>query len=658
MKGIYTDQTYNYLYPEEPNVNDNVKIKIRVPKYLGKTIGNVYFAPEKNSKKYKHQQMKIVEENENFDFYQSEFRMPNRIFCYHFEIDLLDKNQKIKYDSLGVVNNRFINDFVLIPDFKTPEWSHGTVYYQIFPDRFSNGDEKNDPVDNEYIYDNQPIKKKSWDELPSQDNGHREFYGGDLQGIINKIDYLKDLGVETIYLNPIFVSPSPHKYDTQDYEHIDPHLGEIIEDSDDLSIKYKIRTTSEKNLKASDEKFLELTNKLHDNNFKIIIDGVFNHCGSFNKWIDELNIYGEGVLRKEDSPYKDFLYWHDDHYEGWWGYYTLPKLNYSNIKLWKYISTIVKKWNGEPYKVDGWRLDVADDLGKSLEENTTFWRYFNKIVKKTNKEAIVFAEIYKSPLHWVENKSWDSIMNYITCMEPISYFLTGLEKHSDSIKPELNNNSEYFVNTVKWGLSQLPMNSKHIALNQLSNHDHSRWITRTTLEVGRVGTKGYEAATKNKNLDLFKIGLIMMFTLPGSPGLYYGDEIGLGGFTDPDCRRPYPWNKLTEENIEILQFTKKLISIYRSDKVFKKSSFEFINNEGGFVSYGLWNKESKYIVIVNNENYEKDIDLPLWLIEQNKGALYLKIANKELDNKIQFENGNLKMKIPEKFGGIFQVINE
>ncbi len=651
IKGIFSDQTSTFLLPEEPKFGEPVKIKLRIPKFLGKSSSDIYLTPEKNPNNYKNEKMQFSYETKDFYYFEKTFEMPNRVIKYHFEIVLEEKNQKLKYDAMGIVEHRHIHDFFLIPDFKTPNWAHGTIYYQIFVDRFFNGDTKNDPVSTEYIYDGTPVEKKEWNKLPEDSNGHREFYGGDLKGVIQKLDYLEKLGVETLYFNPIFVSPSPHKYDTQDYEHIDPHYGVIEEDTDDLSQKYKVRTTSETNLKKSDELFLELVKKIHSKNMRIILDGVFNHCGSFSKWVDEYKIYEKGILSDEKSPYKDYFYWHGEKdYEGWWGYKTLPKLNYSSIRLWKQIGEIAQKWSGEPYKIDGWRLDVADDLGKSFEENHTFWRYFSKLVKKANEDSIIFAEIYKSPLPWLERKSWDSIMNYLGCMDPISYFLTGTEKHNDAFREDLFMNSSYFVSAVNWALSQLPMNSKHIALNQLSNHDHSRWMTRTTKNIGRSSFLGHELADKNKDIDIFKMGLIMMFTLPGSPGLYYGDEIGLTGFTDPDNRRTMPWDNFSEENKEILNFTKKLIKIYKENPVLKKSSFTFLKNEGGYLSYALWDKNEKYVVIVNREEKEIKIKIPIWIIEKTQGYAEKIFSNKPFteEEKTDFFNGELIYTINEK----------
>jgi alpha-glucosidase len=658
MKGIYSDQTNGYLNPEEPSIDDEVTIKLRIPKYLGKSIGSVMFTPEKNSKKYQHKPMQLSKETTYFYFFESTFKMPDKIVRYHFEIDLIEKDKKLFYDAMGLVENRAIHDFVFIADFKTPNWSHGSVYYQIFVDRFKNGDETNDPVSHEYHYDGQKVIKKDWNSLPHPKNGHREFYGGDLQGVLEKIDYLKELGVETIYLNPIFVSPSPHKYDTQDYEHVDPHFGVIEEDSEDLNEKYKVRTTSIKNLEKSDEILKILIQKAHEKNIKVILDGVFNHCGSFHKWIDEMDLYGEGSLHNEDSPYKSYFYWNSSQkgYEGWWGFHTLPKLNYGNISLWKYIADIGKKWVSEPFNADGWRLDVADELGKSFEMNTAFWRFFYKVVKKSNPESIIFAEIYKSPLAWLELKCWDSIMNYITCMDHVSYFLTGMEKHNEHHKPELLKNAEYFVNSVRWALSQLPMNSKFIALNQLSNHDHSRWMTRTTQKVGRLGPQTHEEASIGKDLDVFKIGLVTMFTLPGSPGLFYGDEIGMAGWTDPDNRRPYPWGKESEENKMLFNFTKELIKMYKEHPALRKGSFDFLDWNGGYVSYASWNESENIITVINREEKEIDIELPLWLLDKKEGEITLLFSTKDFnlgDNS--YNDGKKSLKIPEKTALIFKI---
>ncbi|KAF2956205.1 glycoside hydrolase family 13 protein [Marinitoga sp. 38H-ov] len=659
--GIYSDQSSNYLNPTNPKTGDEITIKIRIPKKYGEVSGKLYLATKKNTHRYKHTNMSLEYENDYFWYYSTSFKLTERFIRYHFEINFSNENKIIKYDSQGIVNNRYIEDFVIIPDFEVPEWSIGAVYYQIFPDRFNNGDPSNDPVNGEYIYDGEPIIKKEWDELPHPTKGHKEFYGGDLQGIIEKLDYLQDLGIEVIYLNPIFVSPSPHKYDTQDYEHIDPHLGVIIEDNDDINEKYKVRTTSEKNLIESDNLFAKLVEEAHKRNIRIVLDGVFNHCGSYHKWVNEYNVYGKdmGVINNPNAPESEYFYWNEDGYEGWWGYKSLPKLNYDKtMLLWKYISEIGEKWVSNSFNADGWRLDVARDLGKNKNVNKTFWRYFRTIVKRANKDAIIFAEDYESPKEWIENLSWDGIMNYIGSMDPISYFLTGIEKHNDDFKPELIGNSEWFIHQLKWAWSQLPLNSKYISLNQLSNHDHSRWATRTTKKIGRAHILGHEEAEKGIDWEMFKIGYLMNFTLPGSPGLYYGDEIGLSGWTDPDNRRTFPWDKLNEEEYKHrLNFMKNMIKFYKWNHVLRNGSIEFLKWDKGFLSYGIWNNNEHLLVIININEEEYEYEIPVWIAEIYEGSLKPIFSTKGVKNEsINVYNGIINGYIEGKTAIVYKKI--
>ena len=237
---------------------------------------------------------------------------------------------------------------------------------------------------------------KDWNKLPAVRMGIREFYGGDLQGVLDKLDYLQELGVEVIYFNPLFVSPSNHKYDIQDYDYIDPHFGKIVKNDGELmkdwetenkyASRYITRVTDKANLEASNQLFIRLVEELHRRGMRVILDGVFNHCGSFNKWMDRERIYENqegyepGAYVSQDSPYRSFFKFHNEHewpynsfYDGWWGHDTLPKLNYeSSPKLEEYILHIAAKWVSPPFNVDGWRLDVAADLGQSQEYNHEF----------------------------------------------------------------------------------------------------------------------------------------------------------------------------------------------------------------------------------------------------------------------------------------------
>ena len=277
-----------------------------------------------------------------------------------------------------------------------------------------------------------------------------------------------------LYFNPIFVSPSNHKYDIQDYDYIDPHYGVIVEDGGNIlaegdhenanATKYQKRVTDKKNLEASNEFFVQFVEEVHRRGMKVILDGVFNHCGSFNKWLDRERIYEKqegyapGAYVSADSPYRSYFRFFQEErerwpyngsYDGWWGHDTLPKLNYEDSpKLEAYIFEIAKKWMSPPYNADGWRLDVAADLGRSNEYNHEFWKKFRKVVKEANPEALILAEHYGDPSEWLEGDEWDTIMNYDAFMEPVTWFLTGMEKHSDEAREDLRGNADAFVNAI------------------------------------------------------------------------------------------------------------------------------------------------------------------------------------------------------------------
>ena len=487
----------------------------------------------------------------------------------------------------------------------------------------------------EYVYIGRPVQHiEDWNKLPSaMDVGC--FYGGDIQGVWDKLDYIKSLGVEVIYLNPVFVSPSNHKYDCQDYEHIDPHFGRIIRDGgclvdenavdNEKAEKYVVRSAGKDNLKASDDLFARFVEEIHRRGMRIILDGVFNHCGSFNKWLDVEGIYRRagdyepGAYESGDSPYRGFFRFHDESqgawpdnrtYDGWWGHDTLPKLNYENSeKLVEYVLHIARKWISPPYSVDGWRLDVAADLGHTAEYNHEFWREFRRAVKAVNPDVLILAEHYGDPAPWLEGDQWDSIMNYDAFMEPLTWFLTGMEKHSDSYNDSLWGDGEAFFNAMSYHMSRMQTNTVMTAMNQLSNHDHSRFLTRTNQTVGRIGTMGGRQAEENVKLCVLREAVVIQMTWPGAPTLYYGDEAGVCGWTDPDSRRTYPWG---HENLELIEFHRYMAGIHKRLPVFRLGSIKPLLAEHHLIAYGRMYRQYHGVVIVSNSPDSRRVEVPVW----------------------------------------------
>jgi len=631
-EAIFSDETNGYVNPSEPGAYDNISICIRVAK---DDVDRVEILHGKNYSETTL--LRKYHSDYYFDYYKIFTDISNVVFRYVFRIS--KGKETVYYDRVGVSDGiRVFQGFEIIPDFKTPDWAKGAIMYQIFVDRFCRGDGSNDVLDDEYIYLGVPcIRTTNWSQYPSNfDVGY--FYGGDLQGVMDKLDYLKSLGVEAIYFNPIFVSPSNHKYDAQDYEHIDPHYAKIVNDGGELvdpeaednlkATKYIIRTTDKENLEASDRFFANFVDIAHQKGIRIILDGVFNHCGSFHKWLDKEFIYKnakgypKGAFHGVDSPYRSYFRFYEDtnSYDGWWGHSTLPKLFYENSdKLVNEILAIARKWISPPYNVDGWRLDVAADLGHSEEFNHRFWTKFRKEVKKINPDVIILAEHYGDPYMWLNGKQWDTVMNYDAFMEPVSFFLTGMEKHSEAFYAEKRGDGKLFWHTLLYAKARMPMPAYMCSMNELSNHDHSRFLTRTNMKVGRLHTVGSKAANEGVDVSIFRQAVIMQMTLQGAPTIYYGDEVGVCGWTDPDNRRSFPWGK---EDWNILEFHKYAIGLHKRHKSLRYGSLIPILGEKDLIAYIRAVKDEQMLVVIYTGNEEIEVDIPVWLMGlKNKDSL-------------------------------------
>lgn len=625
-EAVYSDGTEMFRAPSEPRPYETVRIKIRVYRRNVKTI-RLYVDGEP-----KLMMREDIDRGDMFDYYYADISLTDQPIRYYFE--LRASGLTYIYDRTGIrdVHERAF-DFVITPGFSTPDWAKGAVVYQIYVDRFYNADPTNDVLTGEYAYINEHIRHvDQWERYPASLDV-REFYGGDLAGIMAKLDYLKDLGVEAIYLNPIFVSPSNHKYDAQDYDNIDPHFGIIkrrrgkVLDEGDLdnshATMYKDAVTDPENKMLTDKLFISLVEEIHKRGMRIILDGVFNHCGSFNKWLDREHIYSDadgfpdGAYESENSPYRSFFSFKDenawpnnDTYDGWWNNDTLPKLNYEGSQeLYDYIMGIARKWVSPPYNCDGWRLDVAADLGHSAEFNHKFWRDFRKNVKAANPDAIIIAEHYGDPYEWLLGDQWDTVMNYDAFMEPVTWFFTGMEKHSDYARPDLYNNGRAFADSLIYNMTRFHPSSILVAMNELSNHDHSRFLTRTNRTPGRTQTLGPEAANKDINVAVMREAVVFQFTWPGAPTVYYGDEAGMCGWTDPDNRRTYPWGR---ENKEMIRFHREMIKIHKSYKALRTGSCKILVVGDGIFSFTRFDEEDKFVITFNNNSTMTEVVIPVW----------------------------------------------
>ena len=664
LNAIFSDTSGEYVDPVEPEVGSNITIKIRV---LADTASWVYLVTGDKETK-----MELTQKNvKGFDYYSTNISLSSDILLYYFMLEI--NGEKYFYDARGI--NRKIESpycFKVIPGFHTPSWAKGGIFYQIYVDRFNNGDKSNDVVTNEYKYIDNLVVHKEWNQ--KIESGLNEHYGGDLQGIIDKLDYLAQLGIDVIYLNPIFVSPSNHKYDTADYDYVDPHFGVIINDDgcvlEDINqkncdaTKYINRITNKENLEASNALFADLVKKAHEKNIKVILDGVFNHCGSYNKWMDREGIYlkakeyDKGAFFAKESKYHDYFKFNDSNgwpenksYDAWWGFDTLPKLNYENEELYNYILEIGAKWVSKPYNADGWRLDVAADLGYNIKMNHAFWTDFRKKVKSANPNAIILAEHYGNPEEWLDGSQWDTVMNYDAFMEPVTWFLTGMEKHSDAYSEELISNRDAFWKAMKENGAKYSNSSLLVAMNELSNHDHSRFLTRTNKRVARYNSDGAGDGKEGSEISVLMQAVAIQMTWPGAPTIYYGDEAGVAGYTDPDNRRVYPWGN---EDKKLIEYHREIIKIHKRYESLKFGALMELPTPYGCIAYGRKKGEEIVITVVNSLNVTLELKLSVWMLGVGTNRKYYRVMltdkNEYSINKKTYrdKSGVLTLEIPPK----------
>ena len=623
VEAIFSDETPNFREPFQPTSEDDVRIWIRTAR---KNVDRVILHLEGA-----FQEMKMQRSDSYFDYYLGIIPKSKTTTLYYFEIYRKDK--KVYYTKEGVLYPPGIPSkemfFTVQPDWKVPTWMMGGVFYQIDVDRFYNGNLENDVVDKEYIYqDRYATKAESWYEYPSLES-QCEFYGGDLAGIRQKLRYLKDLGVDGICLSPIFVSPSSHKQDVQDFAYVDPHYGTIVSDGGQVVSKkenqtiypekYIQRTTNKDNLLASNEELEKLIHAAHQMGLYVVLEGNFSFCSPFHYWMDEANIYkqieGIGAYYQENSLYRDYFYWKNkkgwpdnSSYEKWNNRKEYAKLNYdASSALYATMLQIGAKWVGMPYQADGWKLIAPAKLGNQVSTRNHFWEHFYKQIKSANPKAVVIGE----------GKAVDSIPNEKGFLEPISYFLTGMNKNSTIFHQDRLGNAAYFIKQVERQKKNFSDISYLTAFNALSHRDTSRFLTRTNQLLGSVKNRTQEQAEKDINFQVYKQAVMMMMTWPGCPAIYYGDEAGICGWSGVDSRRTYPWDR---EIYELIQYHQNLIQLRKSFTCLRQGSFLFLYGNSTVIAYARWLEEEVAVIVITRGMEMKEVKLPVWLAQVRNGS--------------------------------------
>lgn len=383
-----------------------------------------------------------------------------------------------------------------------PYWIQDAIFYQIFPDRFANGDPSNDPAN-----------VQAWGSAPT----FWGYQGGDLRGIIQRFDYLLDLGINALYLTPIFHSPSPHRYNTLNYYVIDPRLGDL-------------------------QDFQALLQVAHANQVRVILDGVFNHCSrGFFAFVDllenqEHSAYGDW-FHVRSFPVDAYTPGKPESYQGWWGHRSMPKFNSANPEVRRYLWRVARYWIEQG--ADGWRLDVPNEI-----DDDSFWAEFRRTVKEVNRDAYLLGEVWTAEPRWVGPNHFDGLMHY-PLREAVVEFLNGGSLTATG-----------FADRVERYLALYPRENAYSMYVMLGSHDTERIQTALNGELKKV-----------------KLALAFLLAYPGAPAIYYGDEIGLRGGKDPDCRRAFPWNP-EEWDEELRAWTKNLVSLRKRLPALRRGDYQ------------------------------------------------------------------------------------
>lgn len=489
--------------------------------------------------------MHVFASDSMFDYWECEAVPPHRRLKYGF---LLQKDE----ESIWMTENDFTPNRPLNPNrlfefpyinridiFTPPEWVKDTVFYQIFPERFANGDPSRTPQN-----------AQPWGGTPEVDN----YFGGDLQGVIDHLDHLEELGITGIYFCPIFKARTNHKYDTEDYMQIDPAFGDL-------------------------DVLKRLVAACHERGIRVLLDAVFNHSGStFAPFRDVLE-------NGERSRYKDWFHLNEfpvaapdgiPNYDAFGFVASMPKLNTENPEVKQYLLDVATYWIREA-DIDGWRLDVANEVDHE------FWRDFRKAVKKIKPDAYILGEIWHESAPWLEGDKFDAVMNYPTTESVIDFFLKG----------ELD--AAEFAGSIGRQLARYPRQANEVAFNLLDSHDTPRLLT---LAGG--------------NLNKMKLASLFLFTYMGTPCIYYGDEIGLDGGEDPGCRKCMVWEE-DKQDRALFEYYQKLIRMRKAHPALRTGTMTFLEAGRGRskIAYERRLADESLIILINADETAQSFALPV-----------------------------------------------
>jgi len=567
-----------------------------------------------------------------FDYWQG--TVPASPSQKHYRFQVNDGTGTAWVNGAGVsASEPAAGDFLIVPDFKTPDWMKNGVMYQIFPDRFYNGDTSNDVASGQYTYAGCKTEHHAWgtsvlDATPACNS--EVFFGGDLAGIDQKLSYIKGmLGADILYLNPVFASPSNHKYDTQDYRQVDPAFGS--------------RSTLERLI-------TDVHSRSQGAPGHIILDGVFNHSGASHCWFG-MDTYGKrscheaGAYQDQTGPYAGYYTFQSwpRTYSSFAGYAQMPKLDYgtsgSTVRLEIYAdsTSVVQSYLRSPYRIDGWRLDVAQALDAgggegSDDTNHEITRELRAAVKAANPDAEILGEYWDDPSPWLaDGGQWDGAMNYNGFTNPVSEWLCGQDEHGH----EAAISTPRFDQWLRDTRAALPVAAQETMTNELGTHDTPRFATRCGGDIRKTF-----------------LGLIFQFTYVGTPTLYYGDEYGMQGADDPDDRRTFDWSQATPSNAAVA-LTQKLASIRKQYPALRTGSYKTLLADANahLYAFGRWDASHRIAVVLNDTPGSQRVTIPVWQLGMTDGS---QVTDLLTGSTYAISGGNLTVSVEGHYGAVLE----
>jgi len=561
-----------------------------------------------------------------FDYWQGTIPASSSEKYYRFQIN--DGTATAWLNAAGITSSEpSSGDFFIIPGFKTPDWMKNGVVYQIFPDRFYDGDTSNDVTNGQYTYAGCATEQHAWgSSVFANVSGCNSavFFGGDLQGVIDKLGYIKNtLGADIIYLNPIFKSPTNHKYDTEDYYTVDPAFGTnallqtLISD---------VHSTS------------------NGREGYLILDGVFNHTGDTNQWFDKYNWWStNGAYESQSSPwysYYTFQQWPDS-YSTFFGIGSMPKLDYGATgsavrqQIYGSSTSVMQTYLKSPYGIDGWRLDAAQylDAGGNSGSDATNHQIMQEMrsaVLSVNPNAEILGEYWGDASAWLDDGTeWDGAMNYNGFLQPVSEWICGEDESGNSASIPASQFDSWLHGTR----ADLPVNVQETMTNELGTHDTSRFATRCGGDIWKT-----------------YLGLIFQMTYVGTPTIYYGDEYGMQGGADPDNRRTFDWSQATTTNAAVA-LTQKLIAIRNAYPALRTGSFMTLltDDTNHLYAFGRFDATNRIAVALNNDSVSHTITVPVWQLSMVNGSTVTDLLS---GNTYTVTNGNVTVTVDGHYGAI------